>query len=454
MVKRSHHESGKEEADSPESRSDCGIDFGSGENRQCRRGLSSRRDQSGAILSLEGSLQERCDRRHQVDDSSRSKKRREPRGDRKSTRDREIEDSPHRELNRATVTEKKRELGLHGNLKGRHLSKPIRQQLLFWIDFWREEGHSLQKICQILELNPRAVIRWKSGVTRQSHHGGGGGHNRVLPEEVLKVTAHARDNPQASCRRVAYDLERDGALFIGKTKVAEIMKGHGLNRPKLTFGFKKTVLPPADLLQHEPWRINLIWGMDWTWVRVENIFMFLIIVVDWYSRKIIAWGFYKQITQLEVVATITDAVSKEKIDQLPSTDLKPRIVADHGSANTSKFTRQNIEVQGLDLWLSGIGRPTGNARTERAIGTLKEEEIKLQDHYLSEKEARQRIHLKIWDYNHRRPHSGNGGFAPAYIHQWGRKIPMDQRKKNRQETENKRRESWKQNQTSAENITS
>jgi transposase InsO family protein len=70
-------------------------------------------------------------------------------------------------------------------------------------------------------------------------------------------------------------------------------------------------------------------------------------------------------------------VAKEKIDRLPAGSLRPRIVADHGSANTAKFTRENIEVQGFDLWLSGIGRPTGNARTERAIGTLKEEEIKL-----------------------------------------------------------------------------
>ncbi|SMF31047.1 hypothetical protein, partial [Pseudobacteriovorax antillogorgiicola] len=42
-----------------------------------------------------------------------------------------------------------------------------------------------------------------------------------------------------------------------------------------------------------------------------------------------------------------------------------------GSANISRYTRSNIEVQGLELWLSGVGRPTGNARTERVIGTLK-----------------------------------------------------------------------------------
>lgn len=76
---------------------------------------------------------------------------------------------------------------------------------------------------------------------------------------------------------------------------------------------------------------------------------------------------------------VTDAVALEQIEKLPSFSLKPLLIADHGSPNVSRMTRENIEVQGLRLWLSGIGRPTGNARTERVIGTLKAEEIKLQE---------------------------------------------------------------------------
>ena len=98
-----------------------------------------------------------------------------------------------------------------------------------------------------------------------------------------------------------------------------------------------------------------------------------------------AWGLFPAITRFEVVAVITNAVATEGIDALPEGAMKPRIVADHGSANIAAYTRKNIEVQGLDLWLSGIGRPTGNARTERVIGTLKREEIKLQEQYENER---------------------------------------------------------------------
>lgn len=324
---------------------------------------------------------------------------------------------------------------------------------MFIIDIARDCGESLGSICKTLELNPRAITRWKSGVTAKATHGGGGGHNEILPEEESVVVDHAKANPQASCRRIAYDLEREKRVFIGKTRVAEILKNHGLNRPKLHYGHKKEVIPPGDYLLHEPWRANLVWGMDWTWVRVAESFMFLLVVVDWYSRLIVSWGLFKQITQHEVVAVVTDAVAKEKIDLLPIDSMRPRLVADHGSANTAKYTRENIEIQGLDLWLSGIGRPTGNARTERTIGTLKEEEIKLQDFYANEAEARIRIQRKIWDYCNRRPNAGNGGFAPALVHRLGRKILMDQRKKYRQESRDKRKEFWNQVQPQQLNLT-
>jgi len=62
---------------------------------------------------------------------------------------------------------------------------------------------------------------------------------------------------------------------------------------------------------------------------------------------------------------------------------------------TASSTRANIEVQGLHLWLSGIGRPTGNARTERVIGALKAEEIKLQDGTSDNIEARSCIGTSI-----------------------------------------------------------
>lgn len=245
----------------------------------------------------------------------------------------------------------------------------------------------------MLEVTPRAYYRWRKGPLGE-RHGSGGGWNKLTPAEERRIVAYAKKHPEHRCLRVAYTLERRASPFVGKSKVAEVLRAHGLNHP-FERRVPKPYVPPGDMLLHEPREKKLRLGMDWTWVRVGERHMFLLMLLDWYSRKILAWGLFRQITSHEVIAVVTDAVAAERIDQLPEGALKLRLVADDSSANTSSYTRSNIEVQGLDLWLSGVGRPTGNAGTERVIGTLKEEEIKLQDCYIDEDEALRRIGYAI-----------------------------------------------------------
>ena len=278
----------KEEADSSESRDDRRADFAGREDRQSSRDLSHRGHQSGDVLALEGQVQRG---RH------RSFKKSQTRAETKGCAvgvdpagKRETEDGALRSINRASALKKKRELGLHGDLKGRHLSSEIRRSLLSIIDEAVASGETLEAVCGVLELNRRAVYRWQRSKL-DSSHGGGGGKNKITKREEDKVVRLAKKFPQFRCRRIAYELERSGIVFIGKTKVAEIMKNHGINH-EFQRGQYKPDIEPADMLMHEPWNKNLIWGSDWTWVRVNGKFMYLLVVLDWYSRKITAWGYF------------------------------------------------------------------------------------------------------------------------------------------------------------------
>jgi putative transposase len=430
----------QEEADSPESRDDRGAYFASRKDGKGFGDLSHREHQSSDVLSLEIQVQGSWDRGFEE-----PKARSEAKGCTTGinpAREREIEDGPLRGINRASTLKKKRELGLHGNLKGRHLSSAVRKSLLSIIDECIASGETLEEVCRVLEINRRAVYRWRDS-SLSAPHGGGGGQNKVTQREEKKVVRLAKKFPQFRCRRIAYELERNAIVFIGKTKVAEIMKAHGLNHEFVRGQYKQDV-EPADMLMHEPWKKNLLWGADWTWVHVNGKFMYLLVLLDWYSRKILAWGLFHQITSLEVVAVVTDAVAIEDIEKLPINQMRPRLVLDHGSANISKQTRANVEIQGLEIWLSGVGRPTGNARTERVIGTLKHEEIKLQPEYASESEALSRIRRAINDYNFRRPNSGVGGFAPNSVHHMGRSALCERRAQGRQNARKMRIFNWKQ----------
>lgn len=205
----------------------------------------------------------------------------------------------------------------------------------------------LVEICKYLLMNPRAYYRWKMN-PRNVSHGGGGVKNKITPIEENRVVAIAKKHPEWHCRRIAYHLEKTAKVFIGKTKVAEIMKFHGLNHEFIKEK-SKPIIQPEDMLLHEPWKKNLIWGMDWTWITVNGKFMFCLVLIDWYSRKILSWGLYKQITQIQVVTVVTEAVAIEQIDLLSDDHLKPYVVPDHGSANTAAYTKNNIEIRGLKL---------------------------------------------------------------------------------------------------------
>jgi putative transposase len=412
----------------------------SGEDRPVQ-GLPTGRDCSGPDLALEGETSQgrHCD--PEADEVRPQAKGRS--GDRRFSKgNRTLERGASGDEHRTAIDQKKKQLGLEGDLRKRHLTKELREKLVEIVKWAleKDEGLGISGACRALEINPRAYYRWIKG--NLSDCSGGGGKNKITPLEEKRIVAMAKKNPEWHCRKIAYQLEKKSLAFVGKTKVAEVMKKHGLNHP-----FEQTIRPPmvlpGDMLLHEPWRKNLLWGMDWTWVNVGDNFMYLLVLVDWYSRKILSWSLNRQITRFEVVSLVTNAAAIEDIDKLEADYLRPIVVADHGSANTAEYTKENIEILGLRLWLCGIGRPTGNARTERTIGTLKNEEIKLQDRYEDEDEAYERIKAKIQEYNFERPNAGNGGFSPNSVHVSGRYAMMMRRKRARQTTEDRRRIYWK-----------
>ena len=404
------------------------------------QGLQTRGNSSSATLALERKTIKRRSCSPQANENGASAED----GTRSSgptKRQRTPQRSSFRNKHRAAINKKKKQLGLEGNLRNRHLSKDLRNSLVKIIKWGisQDELLSVAKACEVLEINPRAYYRWQCEKLEEPT--GGGGKNKITRLEEKRIVTMAKKNPEWHCRKIAYQLEKKSLAFVGKSTVAKVMKEHGLNHP-FEQSSKPPVPPPGDMLLYEPWRKNLIWGMDWTWVKVGDKFMYLLVLLDWYSRKIISWGLHHQITRFEVVSLVTNAVATENIDKLPPEALRPIIVADHGSANASKYTKENIEILGLTLWLSGIGRPTGNARTERVIGTLKNEEIKLQERYDDEDEAYEKIKNKMHEYNFERPNSGNGGFSPNAVHVQGRYALEVTRKKARQTSHDRRRIYW------------
>jgi len=154
--------------------------------------------------------------------------------------------SAARNIDRTAGDEKKDSLGLEGPLYGRYLTKTQRE--------------TLATSCEHLQVHPRPYYRWKRG-NLSAANGGGSGRNKITPLEEKRVIALAKKWPDWRCRRLAYHLEKTSKVFIGKIKVAEILKAHGLGHPFERMPHRPFIEPP-DMLLHEPWKRNLLWGMD------------------------------------------------------------------------------------------------------------------------------------------------------------------------------------------------
>ena len=162
----------------------------------------------------------------------------------------------------------------------------------------------------------------------------------------------------------------------------------------------------------------MIWGEDWSILTIAQSRHYLITIIDYFSRFIVAWGIVKTVNQKHIKDIIALAYFSEKIDKK---SLKPIIRFDRGSPNMAFSTRRFIKDIGLKISPSRANRPTDNARCERFYRTIKQEEIYYYSEYPSLEIAREMIGKYIEEYNKLRPHQALLNFTPAYVHKTGNK---------------------------------
>ena len=161
---------------------------------------------------------------------------------------------------------------------------------------------------------------------------------------------------------------------------------------------------------------NQVWGIDITYIPLTGGWLYLVAVLDWFSRYVISWGLDQTLEIPFVLQTVDNALQKAKPEIWNS---------DQGSQFTSpKYTRrlQNADVKiskaspavsGMD----GRGRALDNIFTERLWRTIKYEEVYLKE-YASPRDARQNLKQYLTFYNQERLHQSLDYQTPAEVHTW------------------------------------
>jgi len=158
-----------------------------------------------------------------------------------------------------------------------------------------------------------------------------------------------------------------------------------------------------DLTAHHP---NHIWGCDITYIRLRHGWLYLVAIIDWFSRYVISWMLDESLGIGFVLAAIGHARARA-IPQIWNTD--------QGSHFTSPQVTQPLEAAGVQISMDGKGRALDNIFTERLWRSLKYEEVYLAD-YGTPREARHGIADYFTFYNTERPHQALDYRRPADLY--------------------------------------
>jgi putative transposase len=211
--------------------------------------------------------------------------------------------------------------------------------------------------------------------------------------------------------RMLRGLLRQQGLEVGRRHVKTLMRRMGVEaiyrRPNTSKPAPGHRTYPYLLRGLAITRPNQVWAMDITYIPMARGFVYLAAVVDWFSRRVLAW-------KLSITMEISFCI--EALEEALTTNEKPEIFnTDQGSQFTSEAFTGRLKKEGISISMDGRGRWRDNVFVERIWRSIKYEEVYLHA-YESVSEARQSIGRYIDFYNAIRPHSSLKAQTPDQVY--------------------------------------
>jgi putative transposase len=213
--------------------------------------------------------------------------------------------------------------------------------------------------------------------------------------------------------------------FLGSRKITILMrKEMRISRPTVQRYMREmgiTAIYPAPKLskqhpEHKTYpyllrnlvieRPNQVWGLDITFIRLQGGWLYLVVVLDWFSRFVVNWEL-SQSLEIDFILSAIDRALLQAVPEICNTD--------QGSQFTSPRFTERILAAGAQVSMDGRGRVVDNIFTERLWRSVKYEEVYLHD-YGSPREALQSLGRYFRFYNFDRPHQTLEYNTPADLY--------------------------------------
>jgi putative transposase len=260
------------------------------------------------------------------------------------------------------------------------------------------DGISIRRQCELLGLN-RSNLYYESAAQTE--------RQRTLLHRVDEIYTRC---PFYGSRRIREELRKEG-YEVNRKLVQSLMKDLGLvaiypgpNLSKARHEHKKYPYLLRGVVIERP---NQVWSADVTYIRMRQGFLYLVAVIDWFSRYVLSWNLSNCLDADFCVAALEDALSRYGNPDIFNSD--------QGVQFTSEAHVGVLLREGIAISMDGRGRALDNIFIERLWRSLKYEEVYLKD-YVDGREARTELGNYLGFYNNERPHQSLNYVPPAAVY--------------------------------------
>lgn len=319
-------------------------------------------------------------------------------------------------------------------MKKGHQDMIVKSEVISFVERQVELGRKAADVLKSLGIARSTYYQWKKEPKASLPPSVKNANRRLTPAEKSIILKAKEDNPLCRHRQIQGIIQNAGA-YISPSSVYQVLKAHGLVEE-----FERREAP-WKTPRYEAARRNLLWGADWTKIKINHQSWHLLTVIDFFSRYVVGHLITPEVNSSHVKQAYELACLEQGVAEK---NLRPRLRVDRGAPNTSKITTAFFTEMAQDLLsLARVRRPTDNAITERFYGTLKQEEVYLVGSYPDEQSARTEVAAYIKRYNDERPHQAIWNFTPKVVHDVNNKSEILARLEAlKYECKSRRREYW------------
>ena len=264
-----------------------------------------------------------------------------------------------------------------------------------------EPGHpkiSVRRQCELLGLPRSSYYRDPAGESEENLE-----LMRLIDEEYTRHPFYGSRKMKKYLRKLGYKVNRK--------RVQRLMNLMGLSsiapRKRTTVAGEGHKIYPYLLRNLDINRPGLVWASDITYIRLRGGFVYLTVVMDWYSRYVLSW---------EVSVTMDEHFCVSALERALRLHHKPDIFnTDQGSQYTGAAFTGVLKDHGIRISMDGKGRAMDNIMVERLWRTVKYEDIYIKD-YETVEDLKKGLRQYFWFYNNERPHQSLGDRTPAEVY--------------------------------------